>query len=247
MSGFTKHSMTIALAGFAAGVIAMLALDPLAAQMCKWVDEDGCVHYAEQCPEDIEGERVELQKGPSEEAVREAKERARQSGLLREERETRQGAEREEAAKRAQQNTEQSTLEEVCTFSTHIVKRLELQWPVYIDAGGRYHLRGSMHDYAYQGERNWLDDEQRAMELATHKEFVNAKCQGVRLRDVPILITYAGPPSLNETITSLESLDINWLAQISRDYAQDQCDYARFLQTDIRESGITGDQVDRLP
>lgn len=35
------------------------------AQMCKWVDEAGSVHYAERCPEQAQTEIIELERGPS--------------------------------------------------------------------------------------------------------------------------------------------------------------------------------------
>ena len=35
------------------------------AQMCKWTDEEGTVHYAEECPEDTEAESVTLDAAPA--------------------------------------------------------------------------------------------------------------------------------------------------------------------------------------
>lgn len=47
--------------------VCLLALSCTASagDMCKWVDEDGCVHYAEQCPPGVESETVTLQAPPS--------------------------------------------------------------------------------------------------------------------------------------------------------------------------------------
>jgi hypothetical protein len=46
---------------------AFLALSaaPAAAQMCKWVDEDGVVHYATVCPEGVETDQVEILEAPA--------------------------------------------------------------------------------------------------------------------------------------------------------------------------------------
>jgi len=47
----------------------LIALTPLAtaqAQMCKWVAEDGSVHYAKECPEGEDSQKVDLSTtGPS--------------------------------------------------------------------------------------------------------------------------------------------------------------------------------------
>jgi len=42
------------------------------AEMCKWVDENGTVHYAESCPEKVESVEVEIQPPPSQTQVAEA-------------------------------------------------------------------------------------------------------------------------------------------------------------------------------
>lgn len=45
------------------------------ADICKWVDEHGVTHYAEDCPEDAEAERIEIEPPPSEAQVSAAKDR----------------------------------------------------------------------------------------------------------------------------------------------------------------------------
>jgi len=73
-----KHSATMLAVVTAAATILMLA-ESSRAQMCKWVGEDGSVHYAEQCPEGVDGERVTLQASPSREQAEAAESRARQA------------------------------------------------------------------------------------------------------------------------------------------------------------------------
>ena len=70
MSWMNKQPALAGLAGVAVGALATLVFDPVMAQMCKWVDEDGSIHYAEQCPDGVEGQHVEIHQGPSEEAVK---------------------------------------------------------------------------------------------------------------------------------------------------------------------------------
>ena len=42
------------------GVGAALFFGGAQAQMCKWVDEDGTVHYAQECPEGVESKDVDV-------------------------------------------------------------------------------------------------------------------------------------------------------------------------------------------
>lgn len=53
MRGFGRHALRALL-------VAPLLLASADAQMCKWVDEYGAVHYAEACPEGVGAERVEI-------------------------------------------------------------------------------------------------------------------------------------------------------------------------------------------
>ena len=68
MSYSNTHSLTV----FLCGALAMVVVDVVNAEMCKWVDEDGCVHYAETCPEGVENTEVEIQAPPSPAQVDEA-------------------------------------------------------------------------------------------------------------------------------------------------------------------------------
>jgi hypothetical protein len=68
MSYSNAHSLT----AFLCGALAMVLVDVVSAEMCKWVDEDGCVHYAETCPEGVESTEVEIQASPSPAQVDEA-------------------------------------------------------------------------------------------------------------------------------------------------------------------------------
>ena len=61
------------------GSIALLVPTKSVAQICKWVDESGCVHYAETCPEGVDGEGFELQAPPTEEQIQAAKKRAKKT------------------------------------------------------------------------------------------------------------------------------------------------------------------------
>lgn len=47
-------------------------MPPVAAQVCKWVDEHGTVHFAETCPKDQQGEQVPLLETPTDQRAGEA-------------------------------------------------------------------------------------------------------------------------------------------------------------------------------
>ncbi len=51
----------------AIGVMSLLVLagTACAGEMCKWVDEDGCVHYAASCPPGVESEKLALPAPPT--------------------------------------------------------------------------------------------------------------------------------------------------------------------------------------
>jgi len=51
----------------AIGVVGLLVLagTACAGEMCKWVDEDGCVHYAASCPPGVKSEKLALPAPPT--------------------------------------------------------------------------------------------------------------------------------------------------------------------------------------
>jgi len=72
---FMGYSTTHGWKVFACCLATIAVAGVVNAEMCKWMDENGCVHYAETCPEDVEGTKVELQAPPSPEQVDEAAKR----------------------------------------------------------------------------------------------------------------------------------------------------------------------------
>ncbi len=72
MSYSSAHRLTT----FLCSLLAIVIVDVVNAEMCKWVDEDGCVHYAETCPEGVESTEVEIQPPPSQAQLEEASKRS---------------------------------------------------------------------------------------------------------------------------------------------------------------------------
>ena len=54
-------------------VLLLGASAPGAAEFCKWVDDEGVVHFAENCPENVDGSTVRTPPPPSEAEVEAAK------------------------------------------------------------------------------------------------------------------------------------------------------------------------------
>lgn len=63
-------------------VCTVVVVDTASADLCKWVDEYGTVHYAESCPGDVNSVAVELQPPPSQAQVAEAEKRSAESKIL---------------------------------------------------------------------------------------------------------------------------------------------------------------------
>jgi hypothetical protein len=68
----TKHGWQ----GFACCTAIIAVSLVVNAEMCKWVDEDGTVNYAESCPENIESVKVDIQPPPSQSQVAEAEQQS---------------------------------------------------------------------------------------------------------------------------------------------------------------------------
>ena len=63
-------------------VAAFAVMDVASGDLCKWVDENGTVHFAESCPEDVNSETVEIQPPPSQAQAAEAEKRSAESRQL---------------------------------------------------------------------------------------------------------------------------------------------------------------------
>ena len=79
-------------------LILLVISRPGVAEFCKWVDENGVVHYAETCPENAAGTAIETQTPPSQAQVNEANKRLVQ---LLEERKARREVEVHKAEQKA--------------------------------------------------------------------------------------------------------------------------------------------------
>jgi hypothetical protein len=241
------HKQSFKLARFFCGALATVIFNVANAEMCKWVDEDGCVHYADQCPEGVDGQDEGMHQGPPEEAVKQAEKRSEQlPELVGQHRQ----ADQESAEKMATEQAAKSTAginTRLCTQARHTIARLEQQWPVYADSEGRYHQRESLHSWYYEGKRTWLTDDLRQSELHLSEIFIQQNCQGVMTIDIPNLITYKFAPSLLETIRTFEDTHFEGFAKISRERNSDWCASGKIMLGAVVEAArAPGGEVRRL-
>jgi len=142
---------------------------------CKWMDENGVVHFAEKCPENIETEQVEIQPPPSQDSVQEARRRseALQSSLETHRQDRADGLERQTA--RSTQADNKKGKRERCVDAMVDLHNLREGEAMYFDEGGKLHDQFSIHSSSYTGDRTYISD-------AEHKALIEAK-QRVVLTD----------------------------------------------------------------
>jgi hypothetical protein len=145
--------------------------------ICKWVDENGVVHYAETCPDNTQSTDVPIIEPPSRKQVEEANRNAEKvrnevkshSETLEQEREQQAG----------------ESLADVETTNANIEKCAEARWrlailskqlPVYYDEDNSLHFNRSLHHYWYTGNRNYLDDAQRQAEVLRYTSVEKEAC-----------------------------------------------------------------------
>lgn len=122
---------------FLCGLFALVVVDVVNGEMCKWVDEEGCVHYAETCPEGVESTEVEIQPPPSQAQVEEAAKRFADVKL-----------QRNEQGETSSEPSELSTFEfdqmrDLCIQASLSLDALSQDRPVYYDELGQ--LQAELH------------------------------------------------------------------------------------------------------
>ena len=146
------------------------------AEVYKWVDEEGNVHYSDQPPLDAESERVQLDyttgsNGDPSEALQRVLEQPETAAERRsEERQAASaGKEAERAARVAQ--------DQRCLETRMQLAVLQEQLPVYRDEEGKFRARWRLRPDTYQGERKYLDDAARASEIERTQQHIRVNCQ----------------------------------------------------------------------
>ena len=133
----------------------LLAAAPLPAEIYRWVDEAGRVHYGDAKPADQDARTVAPPPPPSRQEVQRAEQRL--SGMLRS---SRPPADSKPKTPRPDPDCKRQA---ACEAHRHHLKVLELKRPVY-------HLDEN-------GERVYLEDDQRASEIAETRELIKHYCR----------------------------------------------------------------------
>ncbi|NIP17602.1 MAG: DUF4124 domain-containing protein [Xanthomonadales bacterium] len=226
-------------------ILALLpgAAGPALAEICKWTDGQGVIHFAERCPENVQGTEVTTDAGPSSEQVADA---IRRSEELRETRSehgderTREDAERTAAARAARSGRQ--ALAQACDDAYRDLSILELALPVYRDEGRELHYNQSLHHHWYEGNRTYLDDAARYAEAERTVEFIGENCGAVRRRGEYIHL-FRDAPSLTETLGLLNLVGI-----AATPPAAQVCAFARRTYTEMQgmSSGLPSDDMREL-
>jgi hypothetical protein len=141
------------------------------ADICKWVDEGGVTHYAAECPEGVDSRQVEIEPPPpSRPGDKQAASPEALSGSEQELPKNRN--DRQQDRKRAKESAAEE--ERRCLETREQLAVLQEQLPVYRDEQGKFRPKW-LHD-TYQGERVYLDDDQRPAEIARVRKDIQAIC-----------------------------------------------------------------------
>ena len=157
----------------AAFIVLLLAGSLVAAdsEVYKWVDEEGNVHYSDTPPENVESEEVQIDVAPAagDGSTERLLERAEQSRA-------RLAAEREaRAAEKEAGKAQQAADSQRCVYARQQMISLQQQLPVYRDETGK--LRTKSRYDVYEGEREYLDDSQRAAEILRVQKDIEQYCE----------------------------------------------------------------------
>lgn len=214
------------------------------AGVCKWIDRDGVVHYAEACPEGVEGTVVRTDPPPSQ---RELDAAAKRSQALLEQRQhrseqIRQAQEQELDTRREQQHREAGLAQE-CEAAFAERNRLSAELPVYRDQQGQLHHVQSLHDYWYRDERRYLEDQERAEALAQVELRIETTCEGLRPSKFTYVYRYPDPPRLSTVLELLDKMQSPFAP------TQDEvCSFARQVLSDLESArqGLLSDEQRQL-
>ena len=144
------------------------------AEVYKWVDEEGIVHYSDNPPQNAESERVQLPstpgpKGDPSEALRRRLEQAEKA--------TERRSEERLAASAAKEGKRAARVarDQRCLETRKQLISLQQRLPVYRDEEGTFRTL-SVYD-AYEGEREYLDDATRALEIDRVRYAITTNCE----------------------------------------------------------------------
>ena len=156
-------------------LISMLSTNAFA-DIYKWIDEDGKVHYGDEPPQQVEDKRLEIETAVSPARAKEAESQQRRLGKAVEESDRRSEARRARSAAEQAGKQERLAQKQACLEARKQLAVLqELRLPTYRDAEGKF--RAQWIGDVYRGKRDYLDDDVRAMETDRARQEVASQCR----------------------------------------------------------------------
>lgn len=149
---------------------------PAFADVYRWVDKEGAVHYSDMPPQGIESKRMQITPTDASKAPDEGELRRRR--LLEEaDREAARRIKAQQARSAARQAEHEAGLAQKkrCLEAREALAVLQEQLPVYRDNEGK--LRDSWARDTYRGEREYLNDAVRAAEIERVRQKIATICQ----------------------------------------------------------------------
>ena len=144
-------------------ITAMVFAGPVQAEICKWVDEDGVTHFSKYCPDDVDGDKIVVEEGPTQQQSHDVKRNAQQLYDKRSQRREAEEIKSDQQARDARQaRAEASRRESNCRKAGRSLKVLTTQRPVFYDNRNTLHHDREGFAYTYEGPRRYLEDEERA-------------------------------------------------------------------------------------
>lgn len=144
-------------------IVSLSFAGALFAEMYKWVDEEGNVHYGDCPPADCNPEKVEATPGPSEEENQLSRDRLKK--LLDQQRQSedlRRRSEEKKKQERAAEKKEKVERKKRCIYARQNLHVLDIKRAVYF--------------INENGERVYLDDEARTKEIERLKKEIETYC-----------------------------------------------------------------------
>ena len=152
-------------------IAASILSPPLSGDAYKWVDEQGQVHYGDKPPAGTSTETVRPPPSANRDDAARQRDRLEQAEKWTE---VRRAERSEKAAAKEAEKQETSRATERCLALRRELDVLDWGGPVYLDERGRFRVK-AMHD-AYQGERRYLDEHQKSVEIARVRGEIAAEC-----------------------------------------------------------------------
>lgn len=159
---------------------AMLCIPAVSADVYRWVDENGVVHYSDKPPADTRPEKLELApesgRPPANIGAGVYQDAIENTRAWREQQEAERQQSRE--AREAREKAELTSTEN-CSKAIHRLAILNKQCPVFYDGAGFLRDQCPGVYLAYAGERSYLDDDERAR-LIEHYSGIVEQCREAR-------------------------------------------------------------------